>query len=145
MAIITHFQQHLAEQGQLWPGPVLTETPAPAPQAAPGRPPLIGPDRSADLKKNLQAGAVLAFVGAGLSVSAGLPGWYGLVQQLTQSIGYEIPPPRWATGDALIDAVQTYINERSLHDLVMHLKDALPTSPPPPPMPLWPTCRFRPC
>ena len=90
------------------------------------------PDRYADLKDNLNKGNVIAFVGAGLSIGAGLPGWYSLISELAQRVGYELPPAQWATGDALIDATQAYINERGLHSLVMFLRDQLDTTGKPP-------------
>jgi hypothetical protein len=85
------------------------------------------PDRYADLKDNLHKSNVVAFVGAGLSIGAGLPGWYSLISELAQRIGYQLPPAQWATGEALIDAAQAYINEQGLHSLVMFLKDQLDT------------------
>ncbi len=86
------------------------------------------PDPCADLKDSLNKGNVVAFVGAGLSIGAGLPGWYSLISELAQRIGYELPPAQWATGEALIDAAQAYINEQGLHSLVMFLKDKLDTT-----------------
>jgi hypothetical protein len=85
-------------------------------------------DPYADLKDNLNKGNVVAFVGAGLSIGAGLPGWHKLISELAQRIGYELPPAQWATGEALIDAAQAYINEQGLHTLVMFLKDQLDTT-----------------
>jgi hypothetical protein len=90
------------------------------------------PDRYADLKDSLNKGEVIAFVGAGLSSGAGLPGWYRLISELAQRIGHELPPAQWATGDGLIDAAQAYINEQGLHSLVMFLKDRLDTTGKPP-------------
>jgi hypothetical protein len=86
------------------------------------------PDPYADLKEYLNKGNVVTFVGAGLSVGAGLPGWYGLIGELARRIGYELPPAQWATGEALIDAAQAYINEQGLHSLVMFLKYKLETT-----------------
>lgn len=80
------------------------------------------------LRESLANGNVSAFVGAGLSVGAGLPGWYTLISELAQRIGYELPPAKWATGDALIDAAQAYLNQRGLHDLVAFLKERLDTT-----------------
>jgi hypothetical protein len=90
------------------------------------------PDRYADLKDNLNKGNVIAFVGAGLSIGAGLSGWYSLISELARRIGYELPPTQWATGEALIDAAQAYINEQGLHSLVAFLKDRLDTTGKPP-------------
>ena len=47
-----------------------------------------------DLQRNLTTGNVCAFVGAGLSVGAGLPGWYDLIAELSARIGYELPPAK---------------------------------------------------
>jgi len=86
------------------------------------------PDPYADLKHSLNEGSVVAFVGAGLSMGAGLPGWYELIGEMARHIGYELPPPQWASSDALIEAAQAYINERGLRSLVMFLKDKLDTT-----------------
>ena len=63
-------------------------------------------DPYADLKQHLADGEVCAFVGAGLSMGAGLPGWYDLLAELAARINYDLPPRQWATGDALINAAQ---------------------------------------
>ena len=81
-----------------------------------------------DLQRNLTTGNVCAFVGAGLSAGVGLPGWYDLIAELSARIGYELPPAKWATGDALIDAAQAYVNRQGLHALISHLKDRLDTT-----------------
>jgi SIR2-like protein len=85
-------------------------------------------DFSEHLKPELVSGNVVAFVGAGLSVGAGLPDWYNLISELAQNVKYELPPPKWITGDMLIDAAQYYINRQGLHSLVMFLKDRLDTT-----------------
>jgi hypothetical protein len=82
-----------------------------------------------DLRRSLASGNTCAFVGAGLSVSAGLPGWYNLVAELAARINYELPPAKWATGDALIDAAQVYVNREGLHSLISYLKDKLDATP----------------
>jgi hypothetical protein len=82
----------------------------------------------ADLKRDLANGEVDAFVGAGMSAGAGLPDWYTLISELAGRIGYEMPPRKWATGDALIDAAQTCANQQGLHSLISHLKDRLDTT-----------------
>ena len=85
-------------------------------------------DLSIALSAELASGNVAAFIGAGLSVGAGLPGWYGLINELAKRVKYEMPPQRWASGDALIDAAQFYINTNGLNSLVMFLKDRLDTT-----------------
>lgn len=84
-------------------------------------------DSSNHLNGELVTGNVTAFIGAGLSIGAGLPGWYSLISELGQRIGYELPPEKWATGEALIDAAQFYINQQGLNSLVMFLKERLDT------------------
>jgi hypothetical protein len=80
-----------------------------------------------DLARSLAAGNACAFVGAGLSVGAGLPGWYDLVAELAGRIGYDLPPRQYATGDALVDAAQAYVNRQGLHSLIAFLKERLDT------------------
>jgi hypothetical protein len=81
-----------------------------------------------DLQRDLTTGNVCAFVGAGLSAGAGLPGWYDLIAELSARIGYDLPPPKYATGDALIDAAQAYVNRQGLYALISHLKDRFDTT-----------------
>jgi hypothetical protein len=85
-----------------------------------------------DLIASLGQGNAGAFVGAGLSIGAGLPGWYDLIAELSARIGYDLPPAKWATGDALIDAAQAYVNRQGLNALIRHLKDRLDTTGVPP-------------
>jgi hypothetical protein len=82
----------------------------------------------ADVKRHLADGEVDAFVGAGISVGAGLPDWYTLISQLAERTGQKMPPREWATGDALIAIAQTYVNRQGLHSLISHLKDRLDTT-----------------
>lgn len=81
-----------------------------------------------DLRKHLANGEVCPFVGAGMSVGAGLPGWYDLISELSERIGYAMPPLQWATSEALIDAAQAYVNAQGLHSLVRFLKQRLRTT-----------------
>ena len=64
---------------------------------------------ASDLHQQLANGEVCAFAGAGLSMGAGLPGWYDLISQLSQRIGYDLPPAKWATSDTK----QIYEEERA--------------------------------
>lgn len=79
------------------------------------------------LKAEIRSGNAAPFIGAGLSMGAGLPGWYGLIGELASRIGYELPPQKWVTGDALIDAAQHYVNRQGMNNLVMFLKEKLDT------------------
>jgi hypothetical protein len=81
-----------------------------------------------DLQRSLATSNACAFVGAGLSVGARLPGWYDLIAELAARIGNKLAPREWATGDALIDAAQAYVNRQGLHSLISHLKDRLDTT-----------------
>jgi hypothetical protein len=84
------------------------------------------------LKTEIRSGNAAPFIGAGLSMGAGLPGWYGLISELASRIGYELPPQKWASGDALIDAAQHYVNRQGMNSLVMFLKERLDTTDRPP-------------
>ena len=86
------------------------------------------PDPTLDLRQHLAADEVIAFIGAGMSVGMGLPGRYDLIAELSARISYDLPPPKYATGDALIDASQAYVNQQGLHSLISHLKDRLDTT-----------------
>jgi hypothetical protein len=102
------------------------ESPPPQPGASAARQALTGP--SVDLMQGLAAGEVCGFVGAGLSVGAGLPGWYDLIAELSARSGEKLAPREWATGDALIDAAQTYANRQGLNSLISFLKGRLDTT-----------------
>lgn len=89
-------------------------------------------DLYSDLKQRLSRGEVCAFVGAGLSTAAGLPDWYDLMAELAARIGFDLPPRRWATAEALLDTAQAYVNQRGLNDLIRFLRDRLATWQTPP-------------
>ena len=89
---------------------------------------MTSPDPTLDLRQHLADGEVSAFVGAGMSIGAQLPSWYDLIAELSARIGFKLPPSEWATGDALIDAAQAYVNRQGLHSLISHLKDRLDTT-----------------
>ncbi len=84
-------------------------------------------DPYSDLKQRLRRGEVCAFVGAGLAKTAGLPDWYDVMSELAARIGFDLPPRRWATGEALLDAAQAYVNQRGLNDLIRFLRERLAT------------------
>jgi len=81
-----------------------------------------------ELREEMIKGNCVLFIGPGLSVGAGLPGWYSLIDELAKRIGYELPPAQWVTGDALIEAARVYINEQGLHSLVNFLRGRLDTA-----------------
>ncbi|MGD8753063.1 MAG: SIR2 family protein, partial [Anaerolineales bacterium] len=85
-------------------------------------------DQYIDLHENLNDGNVSAFVGAGLSIGAGLPGWYGLIGELAGRIKIKLPEPEWVTGETLIDAAQDYVNRQGPNSLIEFLKKRLDTT-----------------
>lgn len=85
-----------------------------------------------ELRAARQAGELVYFVGAGLSVGAGLPDWYALAAELAGLIGAEMPPREWANGDALIGVIQQYVNDRGKANLIRYLQDRLDTTNHPP-------------
>ena len=89
---------------------------------------MTSPDAFHPLRSNLLTGNAAAFVGAGMSVGAGLPGWYAMIRDLSQRVGYELPPAQWASSEVLIDAAQYYVNREGLHSLIAFLKDRLDTT-----------------
>jgi hypothetical protein len=73
--------------------------------------------------------ALRPFVGAGLSIGAGLPGWYDLVAELAKLSGQDdMPPRKYASADMLIAIAQTFVNRYSENDLITHLKERLDTT-----------------
>jgi hypothetical protein len=80
------------------------------------------------LRMEFRSGNAAPFIGAGFSIGAGLPGWYDLISELASRIGYELPPRKWVSGDALIDAAQHYVNRQGVNNLVMFLKEKLDTA-----------------
>jgi len=86
------------------------------------------PNTYDNLSTNLSAGNVAAFVGAGMSVGAGLPGWYQMINELSLRVGHELPPSQWASSETLIDAAQYYVNKEGLHSLIAFLRDRLDTT-----------------
>lgn len=85
-------------------------------------------DAYVNLKTNIPAGNVAAFVGAGMSAGAGLPGWYQMINELSQRVGYELPPSQYVSSETLIDAAQYYVNKEGMHSLIAFLKDRLDTT-----------------
>jgi hypothetical protein len=73
-----------------------------------------------ELTQQMSKGNVVLFVGAGLSIGAGLPGWGALIRPLAERIGY--------TEDDLLKAAQFYENRNGRHALVSHLRDRLDTT-----------------
>ncbi len=81
----------------------------------------------AQLQKAVSEQNLVLFVGPGFSELAGLPAWYDLMSDLSGQIDYDLPPLKWATADALLDAAQAYINRQGLNDLIRFLMEKLDT------------------
>lgn len=69
------------------------------------------------------------FIGAGLSIGAGLPGWADLVRPLAQASSTRWPvDENDLTVNHLLAAVQRYENRNGRHLLLTYLRDALDTT-----------------
>lgn len=94
--------------------------------AADGAPASV-PDLLPELTEAFSRNEVVPLLGSDFTVSAGLPDWYTLVSALAERSGQPMPPPEWATKEALTSIVQTYVNQRGLNNLISYLKDRLST------------------
>jgi hypothetical protein len=72
-----------------------------------------------ELVEQFARGNGVIFVGAGLSIGAGLPGWGALVRPLAERIGYR--------GSDCLKAAQYYENRNGRHALISYLRDHLDT------------------
>ena len=72
-----------------------------------------------ELSEEMRDGNVVLFIGAGLSIGAGLPGWGALICPLAERIGYE--------GDDLLKVAQYYENRLGRRALISYLRDWLDT------------------
>src|SRR6266542_2901462 len=79
----------------------------------------------AEVAALIAKGDTVVFVGAGLSVGAGLPGWSALIRPLAESVGASLPPDQYLTAEALLKAAQTYVNKRGRLALVQYLREKL--------------------
>lgn len=83
---------------------------------------------SQELREQLSKGNIVLFIGAGLSIGAGLPGWIDLIRPLAEAIGTPLPPSQYVTSDHLLDTAQYYENDRGRHALISHLREQLDTT-----------------
>lgn len=80
----------------------------------------------AELLESFQRGDVILFLGAGLSVGAGLPGWADLIRPLAHSVGSRWPADETdLTTEYLLAAAQHYENQRGRHALISRLRETL--------------------
>jgi len=81
------------------------------------------------LKLYLGKADLVLFLGAGLSIGAGLSGWPTLIRPLAQSIGYRLPTDNeLITTDHLLTTAQLYENQHGRNALIHHLRNALNTT-----------------
>ena len=73
-----------------------------------------------ELAESLRRHNVALFIGAGLSIGAGLPGWEKLIRPLANRIGY--------TATDMLKAAQYYENRLGRQALISHLRDQLDTT-----------------
>ena len=83
------------------------------------------PDNLAD---DLAKGSLIAFVGAGISVGAGLPNWIDLIKPLADAVSYRLPSMQDITAHKLLDAAQRYENQNGRARLIQLFRDALDTT-----------------
>jgi hypothetical protein len=84
---------------------------------------------STELSNLLKRGDVTVFIGAGISIGAGLPGWGALIRPLAQSVGYRLPTEdEFTTADLFLTAAQHYENQRGRQALIQNLRDTLDTT-----------------
>jgi hypothetical protein len=62
------------------------------------------------------------FVGAGLSIGAGLPSWNGLAKLIANQIGFEWPNDDNVTSDTLLSIAQYYENAYGRNSLIRYLQ-----------------------
>ncbi len=82
-----------------------------------------------ELRQQLKRGDLILFLGAGLSIGAGLPGWGRLIRPLARAVGYRLPTEdELVTADHLLIAAQHYENQRSRYALITYLQEKLDTT-----------------
>lgn len=82
-----------------------------------------------ELVEQFTQGDGVIFVGAGLSIGAGMSGWADLIRPLAQAVGAQWPANEAdLTTDHLLSAAQHYENQHGRNALVRHLRDALDTT-----------------
>ncbi|MCL4519169.1 MAG: SIR2 family protein, partial [Thaumarchaeota archaeon] len=86
-----------------------------------------------ELLESFQRGDVILFVGAGLSIGAGLPGWVDLVKPLARSVNARLPKKVADINSVhLLDALQRYENVNGRHALITKFRNSLDTTTNPP-------------
>jgi hypothetical protein len=78
-----------------------------------------------ELIEQIRRREVILFVGAGLSMNAGLPGWTDLAHFLAQDIGYHWPAPEDITTEHLLTIFQYFDNKYGRNNMVRTLRNML--------------------
>jgi len=74
-------------------------------------------------------GDVVLFIGAGVSVGAGLPSWEDLTRRLASEIGYEVPPKGQRIETEVFTKVPQYFeNRHGRHELISRVVELIDTT-----------------
>lgn len=68
---------------------------------------------------------VVLFVGAGLSIDAGLPNWTELIRPLAVQLGTSLPPSKYLTYIHLLQTAEAFEQANGRHTLIRRIRDAL--------------------
>ena len=77
-----------------------------------------------ELVDNLKSDDVVLFIGAGISMNGGLPGWSELFRPLSDAVGYSWPSDNLTT-DHLLTVAQYYENKNGRNALLSYLMKSL--------------------
>lgn len=80
-----------------------------------------------EIAEQLSQRNIVLFIGAGLSIGAGLPSWRELIRPLADDIGYDIPNDAALTSEHLLNGTQYFENEHGRHSLISYLCSTLAT------------------
>jgi tetratricopeptide (TPR) repeat protein len=81
-----------------------------------------------DIRQALERNELVLFIGAGISIGAGLPGWLALIRPLAQAVGFDLPEDKFITTEHLLSAAQYYENKQGRQNLIQYLRDQLDTT-----------------
>ncbi|MCA9942898.1 MAG: SIR2 family protein [Anaerolineales bacterium] len=87
------------------------------------------PARFPNLVTALAKDNTVLFVGSGISIGAGLPGWGELIRPLAEEVGYLWPEDEaFLASEHLLTAAQHYQNQRERNALIRYLREKLDTT-----------------
>ncbi len=81
-----------------------------------------------ELVAQMKRGEVILFVGAGLSMNAGLPGWIELANSFADAVGCHLPEPGYITTEHLLTAFQYFDNQYGRNGMLRTLQSNLETA-----------------